>query len=135
MLASQKSHKNIKIISICLDNQDGARNIIEHNDDPRWNDITHYSSELINKESIKEFFEFTQVPFYVSINKTNSEITSKGTTKQVNLDNISGVHFEQPIFDDNTPSSSDDESPEDKENDENVAPLITIRKFEMDEDF
>lgn len=81
---------NVQFVSICLDSCDGARNIIERDDEVRWSNIRHYHMEVEHKEAAKQVLGFAQVPFYVVLND-RGEIVMKGSKKRVNFDEVPGV--------------------------------------------
>ena len=87
-LAGTDSYSDIRVVSICCDSCDGARNIIEKDEDIRWKNIHHYHMDSVSKEKAKAALGFRQVPFYVILNE-QGEIQQKGSSKQVDLTNIS----------------------------------------------
>lgn len=56
---------SIQFVSICCDKLDGAREIIQCNDIPRWSCIRHFFMDHQHKELAKHLLGFTQVPYYV----------------------------------------------------------------------
>lgn len=91
-LASKPSHANVKFVSICCGDQtDGPRNIIEDKDEqPKWENISHYHMDFENKEIAKDMLGFRQVPFYVVLND-RGEIIQSGGKRDVNFENIPGA--------------------------------------------
>eukprot|EP00985_Skeletonema_marinoi_P025320 scaffold18506_cov60-Skeletonema_marinoi.AAC.1 len=67
-LAADERYKKVKFASIVCDSCDGARNIIDKEDSPRWD----------------------KVPFYVVLDE-NGEIIQMGSKKQIDFDNIPGM--------------------------------------------
>jgi thiol-disulfide isomerase/thioredoxin len=57
----------IKFVSICCDSLDGAREILERDDNVRWPAIHHYFMTSHHKEQAKRILGFQTVPFYVLI--------------------------------------------------------------------
>mmetsp|Transcript_10235 Transcript_10235/g.19178 ORF Transcript_10235/g.19178 Transcript_10235/m.19178 type:complete len:191 (-) Transcript_10235:26-598(-) len=89
-LAKRPEYSNVKFTSIVLDECDGARNIIEQNDKPRWNNINHFYMDREYKETAKSVLGFHQVPFYVVLNE-NGEIVQKGSKKDIDFEAIPGI--------------------------------------------
>lgn len=89
-MASDPKFSNVRFVSICCDKLDGAREIIEKEDEPRWNHVSHYFMEHSDKESAKTILGFKSVPFYVMLNE-NGEITQMGSSKTFDFDDIPGV--------------------------------------------
>lgn len=75
----------VKFVSICCDSLDGAREIIERDDEVRWSSVHHYFMEFADKELCKKIFGFKQVPFYIVLNE-KSEITQYGN--KINWDPV-----------------------------------------------
>ena len=48
---------------------DGARSIIDQEEEARWSNIKHYYINKTEKEQAKEVLGFNCVPFYVAVNK------------------------------------------------------------------
>ena len=67
-MADKPEYASVKFTSIVLDECDGARNIIELENEPRWKNINHYYMDSEFKEIAKEALGFNQVPFYVVLN-------------------------------------------------------------------
>lgn len=76
------------------DSCDGARDIIEQDDKPRWDKITHYFMDHDDKEVAKRVLGFKQVPFYVVLDK-EGDIVQMGSKKHIDFDNIPGVIKEE----------------------------------------
>ncbi|GFH46930.1 hypothetical protein CTEN210_03404 [Chaetoceros tenuissimus] len=110
-MATQPEYQNVEFTSIVLDECDGARNIIEQDDEPRWQNINHFYMDKEFKETAKEALGFNQVPFYVVLNE-KGEIVQKGSKKNIDFDEVPGIVRPEP---------------EDKEN---VAPRSNEAKVE-----
>eukprot|EP00586_Coscinodiscus_wailesii_P012771 CAMPEP_0172520730 /NCGR_PEP_ID=MMETSP1066-20121228/292174_1 /TAXON_ID=671091 /ORGANISM="Coscinodiscus wailesii, Strain CCMP2513" /LENGTH=307 /DNA_ID=CAMNT_0013303537 /DNA_START=50 /DNA_END=972 /DNA_ORIENTATION=+ len=97
-MAMQSRYSDIQFISICCDSGDGARNIIEERNEPRWGFISHYHMEDEYKEIAKKILGFQQVPFYVVVDATGS-ILQKGSSKVINFELLPGVvrHNEEDL--------------------------------------
>lgn len=89
-MAADPKYKDVQFISIVCDKLDGARQIIEKGDDPRWQNVQHYFMDHQNKERAKKLLGFQQVPFYVVLDE-NGAITQSGSSKQVDFDEVPGV--------------------------------------------
>ena len=89
-MADKPEYASVKFTSIVLDECDGARNIIELENEPRWKNINHYYMDSEFKEIAKEALGFNQVPFYVVLND-KGEIVQKGAKKQIDFDTIPGI--------------------------------------------
>ncbi|KAL7576031.1 hypothetical protein ACA910_000818 [Epithemia clementina (nom. ined.)] len=75
----------VQFLSICCDKLDGAREIIEHDDEPRWRHIDHYFMEQNDKEIAKRILGFQSVPFYVVLDEQG---TITQMSNKVDLDNL-----------------------------------------------
>eukprot|EP00977_Amphora_coffeiformis_P002818 scaffold528_cov165-Amphora_coffeaeformis.AAC.30 len=62
-------HPDVQFVSICCDSLDGAREIIEHEDELRWSSVQHFYMSKENKETAKKLLGFARVPFYVVLNE------------------------------------------------------------------
>lgn len=80
----------MKFTSIVLDECDGARNIIEQNDEPRWKNMDHFYMDKEYKETAKSALGFNQVPFYVVLNE-HGDIVQKGSKKDIDFEAIPGI--------------------------------------------
>jgi hypothetical protein len=89
-MAERPEYSNVKFTSIVLDECDGARNIIEKDNEPRWKNINHFYMDKDFKETAKSALGFSQVPFYVILNE-KGEIVQKGSKKQIDFDTIPGI--------------------------------------------
>jgi hypothetical protein len=89
-MAADPKYKDVQFISIVCDQLDGARHIIEKDDDLRWQNVSHYYMDHQNKERAKKLLGFQQVPFYVVLDE-NGAITQSGNSKQVDFDEVPGV--------------------------------------------
>lgn len=88
-MAQDPRYANIQFISICCDLLDGAREIIEKDDELRWQHVSHYFMEPDDKEIAKKILGFKSVPFYVVVNNLG-EITQLGGSKKIDFDAIPG---------------------------------------------
>eukprot|EP00571_Detonula_confervacea_P014711 CAMPEP_0172298464 /NCGR_PEP_ID=MMETSP1058-20130122/1112_1 /TAXON_ID=83371 /ORGANISM="Detonula confervacea, Strain CCMP 353" /LENGTH=171 /DNA_ID=CAMNT_0013007739 /DNA_START=57 /DNA_END=572 /DNA_ORIENTATION=- len=91
-LAADERYKNVKFSSICLDSCDGARNIIDKDDSPRWDKVSHFFMDHEHKEEAKKILGFKQVPFYVVLNE-EGEIVQMGSKKYIDFDNLPGMVY------------------------------------------
>ena len=89
-LAGDERYKHVTFASICCVSCDGARNIIERDDNPRWDKISHYFMDHEYKELAKGILGFKRVPFYVVLN-TDGNIVQMGSKKQIDFNNIPGM--------------------------------------------
>eukprot|EP00579_Thalassiosira_antarctica_P005215 CAMPEP_0201893284 /NCGR_PEP_ID=MMETSP0902-20130614/38312_1 /ASSEMBLY_ACC=CAM_ASM_000551 /TAXON_ID=420261 /ORGANISM="Thalassiosira antarctica, Strain CCMP982" /LENGTH=169 /DNA_ID=CAMNT_0048425021 /DNA_START=52 /DNA_END=561 /DNA_ORIENTATION=+ len=89
-LAADERYRNVKFASICCDSGDGARNIIDKDDIPRWGKVSHFSMDHEHKEEAKKILGFKQVPFYVVLNE-EGEIVQMGSKKYIDFDNLPGM--------------------------------------------
>jgi hypothetical protein len=87
-LAQDPKYENVQFVSICCDQLDGAREILEQQKDLRWSHVQHYFMETQHKEQAKQILGFKSVPFYVMLN-LEGEITQKGS--KVDFDDVPGV--------------------------------------------
>lgn len=123
-MAEQPEYSRVKFSSIVLDECDGARNIIERENEPRWKNINHYYMDKDFKETAKEILGFQQVPFYVVLND-RGEIVQKGSKKQIDFDTIPGVE---------RPRKEEEEKVEiEEEKAEETQPANVERVFCMDD--
>ena len=92
-------YKNIKFASICCGADHkctDVRNILEKEDNPRWDKISHYFMDFESKEEAKKALGFKQVPFYVVLND-EGEIVMMGSKKYIDFDNLPGMVHPTPI--------------------------------------
>jgi hypothetical protein len=89
-MAQDPKYRDVQFISICCDKLDGARDIIERDDDLRWQNINHYFMDKQDKELAKKALGFKQVPFYVVLD-VNGSIQQSGNGKQVDFEEIPGI--------------------------------------------
>lgn len=94
-MAQDPKYKDVQFISIVCDKLDGAREIIEKDDDLRWENVNHYFMDEEYKETAKKLLGFQQVPFYVVLDE-NGEITQSGSGRQVDFDEVPGVVRPEP---------------------------------------
>jgi hypothetical protein len=109
-MAQDPKYKDVQFISICCDKLDGARDIIERDDDLRWQNVKHYFMDKNDKETAKRLLGFKQVPFYVVMDEYGS-ITQSGSGRQVDFDEVPGVV--RPELDSNESMSDSDGDSED----------------------
>ncbi|KAG7366420.1 AhpC/TSA family protein [Nitzschia inconspicua] len=89
-MAQDPKYQDVQFISICCDKLDGARDIIEKEDDLRWQNIDHYFMSQDDKETAKKALGFKQVPYYVVLDEEGN-IQQSGGGKQVDFDEIPGI--------------------------------------------
>lgn len=89
-LAGEERYKNVKFVSICCDSCDGARNIIEKEDSPRWDKVSHFFMDQEHKEEAKKILGFKQVPFYVVLNQ-EGDIVQMGSKKYIDFEHLPGM--------------------------------------------
>ena len=58
IMAQDPKYKDVQFISICCDKLDGARDIIEQEDDLRWQNVKHYFMDKDDKEKAKKILGF-----------------------------------------------------------------------------
>ncbi|KAL3915785.1 MAG: hypothetical protein SGILL_005484, partial [Bacillariaceae sp.] len=89
-MAQDPMYENVQFISICCDKLDGARDIIEKEEELRWQNVSHYFMSKDDKETAKKILGFKQVPFYVVLDE-EGKIQQSGSGKQVDFEEIPGV--------------------------------------------
>lgn len=89
-MAASPIYKNVKFASICCDCCDGAREILDEHDEPKWKHVDHYFMGFEYKEMAKKVLGFKSVPFLVVLNE-EGEIVQMGGKKQIDFDNIPGM--------------------------------------------
>lgn len=87
-LMSQQ-YPQISFISICCDSLDGAREILERDDELKWQGIPHYYMATEYKEEAKQMFGFKTVPFYVFVNAYGL-ITQMGGPSKIDFNDLPG---------------------------------------------
>ena len=112
-MAKDPKYKDVQFISIVCDKLDGARTIIEQDNDLRWQNVNHYFMNTQDKETAKSILGFQQVPFYVVMDE-HGAITQSGNGRQVNFEVIPGIQVSE---DD---GSEHDTSTEEEERDNDV---------------
>ena len=112
-MAKDPKYKDVQFISIVCDKLDGARTIIEQDNDLRWQNVNHYFMNTQDKETAKSILGFQQVPFYVVMDE-HGAITQSGNGRQVNFEVIPGIQVSE---DDD---SEHDTSTEEEERDNDV---------------
>jgi hypothetical protein len=133
-MAQSDAYANINIVSICCDSCDGAREIIEKEDELLWVNVTHYYCPPADKEIAKAALGFRQVPFYVVLNE-KGQIEQKGSSKQVDLTNIPGMIVPMVVVEQEvSPSRKHIAVSASTNSPINVSMSIT-REFCMDDDF
>ena len=132
-MAQDPKYENVQFVSICCDKLDGAREIIEKDDDLRWQNVSHYFMDQHHKEEAKKIFGFKTVPFYVVVDD-KGEIHQLGNEKSVDFDDVPGVVRPEVEVMTQRFDSLHFEA-EKKEDDVNVpsAPLQIERVFNMDD--
>ena len=70
-------HPDVQFVSICCDSLDGAREILERDDEPRWSSVQHFFMSKEDKEKAKKLLGFARVPFYVVLGE-EGQIMDKG---------------------------------------------------------
>mmetsp|Transcript_8066 Transcript_8066/g.11569 ORF Transcript_8066/g.11569 Transcript_8066/m.11569 type:complete len:191 (+) Transcript_8066:55-627(+) len=90
-MKSEAKYSNVEFVSVCCDKLDGAREIIEKDDRPRWDNVAHYFMDENTKEEAKQVLGFASVPFYVVVNE-DGEIVQKGNSKQIDFEAIPGIN-------------------------------------------
>jgi hypothetical protein len=98
-LASDERYENVKFASICCDSCDGAREIIEKDDSPRWEKLEHFFMDTEHKEEAKRVLGFGRVPFYVVLNE-EGDIVQMGSKKNIDFDNLPGMVQQRTTDDD-----------------------------------
>lgn len=108
-MAQDPKYENVQFISICCDKLDGARDIIERDDDLRWQNINHYFMEQVDKERAKQELGFKSVPFYVVLDE-GGNITQKGNHNAIDFDLVPGVVRPEPelVLEEETKQADDD---------------------------
>lgn len=94
-MAQDPKYENVQFVSICCDELDGARGIIEEKDDLRWQNVNHYFMDKKNKEEAKKILGFKSVPFYVVLDESGN-ITQKGGSKAIDFEEVPGVVRPEP---------------------------------------
>lgn len=122
-MASNEEYLDVKFLSICCDNLDGAREIIERDDELKWPHVSHYFMDFESKEEAKRILGFTSVPFYVFVNENNI-VVQKGGPANIDFDVFRNKSHESNL----------------QKNQQNVDNQMHIensadRVFEIDEDF
>jgi hypothetical protein len=80
--------KLVQFVSICCgDSIDGAREIIEATQVPRWNAMRHYFMAFDDKERAKQLLNFRTVPFYFIFDRHGNMIFS-GNKMPENCDTL-----------------------------------------------
>ena len=57
-MANDPKYDDVQFVSICCDKLDGARDIIEKDDDLRWQNVDHYFMDKQDKEEAKKILGF-----------------------------------------------------------------------------
>lgn len=95
-MAQDPKYENVRFVSICCDKLDGARDIIERENDLRWQHVDHYYMDSIHKEQAKKILGFKSVPFYVVVDEMGG-IQQKGNERAVDFDDVPGVVRPEPV--------------------------------------
>lgn len=131
-MAQDPKYKDVQFISIVCDKLDGARDIIEEQDDLRWQNVNHYFMDKDDKEKAKEILGFKQVPFYVVMDE-NGSITQSGSGRQVDFNEVPGIIRNEDDDESKSSSRKSDssssflsyESSSNDENKENIHPATS----------
>lgn len=94
-MANDPKYDDVQFVSICCDKLDGARDIIEKEDDLRWQNVDHYFMDKQDKEEAKKILGFKSVPFYVVLDESGS-ITQLGNQRAIDFDEVPGVKRPEP---------------------------------------
>jgi thiol-disulfide isomerase/thioredoxin len=94
-MAKDPKYENVQFISICCDKLDGARDIIEQEENSRWQNVNHYFMDEKDKEVAKKILGFKSVPFYVVLDEAGG-IRQKGNQKAIDFDEVPGVVRPEP---------------------------------------
>ena len=89
-LAQDPRYEDVNFVSICCDKLDGARTILEQEEEVRWQNIDHYFMDKEHKEQAKKILGFRQVPFYLVVDE-DGEIRQKGGSKDVDFEEIPSI--------------------------------------------
>ena len=89
-LAADERYERVKFASICCDSCDGAREIIDRDDAPRWDRLEHFFMDHEHKEEAKRVLGFGRVPFYVVLDEYG-DIVQMGSKKHIDFDNLPGM--------------------------------------------
>jgi thiol-disulfide isomerase/thioredoxin len=133
VMASDPKFSNVRFVSICCDKLDGAREILEKEEEPRWTHISHYFMEHSHKEEAKKMLGFQSVPFYVLLNDTG-EVVHKGSSKTFDFEEIPGIHRSEA----NKENEEEVTATLEKDVDTSIIPSAkpsVERVFILDEDF
>ena len=83
-------YPQITFMSICCDSLDGARELLEQDEDLKWQGIRHYYMATEYKEHAKKLFGFKTVPFYVFVN-AHGDITQSGGPVKIDFAFLPGT--------------------------------------------
>lgn len=108
IMAQDPKYEDVQIISICCDSLDGAKHIIEQEEDLRWQNVNHYFMGKKDKETAKKLLGFKQVPFYVVMDE-HGNITQSGNKRQVDFDEVPGVVRPEPSLNESMISDAESE--------------------------
>ena len=99
MLASDPMYDSVNFVSICCDSLDGARSMIDWNEEPRWSNVRHFFVDAGGKEKAKEWLGFSGVPFYALVDRTGVVVDSGGQGFDVDgaVFEIANASFLQPF--------------------------------------
>lgn len=99
-------YPDITFVSICCDSLDGAREILQRSDEPRWAAVQHFFMERAHKEVAKKLLGFSSVPFYVvldeeggMVEKGNKIDLLEHVVDKENLDFVQVSTPEELVFD------------------------------------
>jgi len=125
-IACDERFSEIKFISICCDDLDGAREIIEHDDELKWQHISHYFMDFESKEEAKKLLGFSSVPFYVFVDE-HGIVSQKGGPADVDFYSFLNPSHNSNLQEDTTRNMATSNNGHVKISNERV--------FEIDEDF
>ncbi|KAL3942455.1 MAG: hypothetical protein SGBAC_003339 [Bacillariaceae sp.] len=94
-MAQDPKYENVQFVSICCDKLDGARDIIDQEEEERWQNVNHYFMESKDKETAKKVLGFRQVPFYVVLDE-HGDIQQMGNHRAIDFDEVPGVVRPEP---------------------------------------
>lgn len=92
----------MQFVSICCDSLDGAREIIERDEELRWSSIQHFYMSRDDKEMAKKVLGFKRVPFYVVLDE-EGRLVEKGN----NVDFTQYLEDQENMVDENNSNAQD----------------------------
>lgn len=96
------NHPDEQFVSICCDSLDGAREILERDDELRWSRVQHFFMSKEDKEAAKKMLGFKQVPFYVVLGE-DGQLLEKGNHVDLHQyladkENVAQGNAEEDVF-------------------------------------